>query len=450
MNIVPWRKPQVEERESYPLPFLEWANLFNTSYQGVGYQISGTQTLTGGTESIPADFRGLIQGAYQANGIVFACMLTRMLHFVQARFQFQQIIGGRPGKLFGTAELGLLETPWRNGTTMDLLGRMIGDVDLAGNFYAVRQGSRLHRLRPDWTYIVLGSTSKRDSWEPGDPDTDVIGYQYHPGGLYSGRDPYLYLPEEIAHWAPIQDPLAEYRGMSWLTPILRDIQGDQSMTTHRQKFFDQGATVNHVVKIPAATIEAFDKWVDKLEQKHRGLANAYRTVYLGAGADMVAIGSDMQQVDFAQTQGAGEVRIAIAARVPATIIGVNEGLKGSTLNAGNYQSARRQFADELLRPMWAGAAGALASILAVPGGSRLWYDDRDIPFLKEDVKDAADVRQKDATTAMSLIQGGWEPDSIIQSIVADDLTLLLGNHTGLTSVQLQPPNTGSTMSSGTA
>jgi hypothetical protein len=30
-------------------------------------------------------------------------MLTRMLHFVQARFQFQQIIGGRPGKLFGTA-----------------------------------------------------------------------------------------------------------------------------------------------------------------------------------------------------------------------------------------------------------------------------------------------------------------------------------------------------------
>jgi hypothetical protein len=78
---------------------------------------------------------------------------------------------------------------------------------------------------------------------------------------------------------------------------------------------------------------------------------------------MKAIGSDMQQVDFKVDQGAGEVRIAIAARVPATIIGVNEGLKGSTLNAGNYQSARRQFADELLRPYWAGAAGALASIL---------------------------------------------------------------------------------------
>jgi hypothetical protein len=58
--------------------------------------------------------------------------------------------------------------------------------------------------------------------------------------------------------------------MSWLTPILRDIQGDQSMTNHRQKFFDQGATVNHVVKVPAATIEAFDKWVEKLEPKHRG------------------------------------------------------------------------------------------------------------------------------------------------------------------------------------
>jgi hypothetical protein len=88
--------------------------------------------------------------------------------------------------------------------------------------------------------------------------------------------------------------------------------------------------------------------------------------------------------------------------------------------------------------------------MAVPGGSRLWYDDRDIPFLKEDVKDAAEVRQEGRDDGDEPDPGGWEPDAIIQSIVADDFTLLLGNHTGLTSVQLQPPNTGGTMSSGTA
>jgi hypothetical protein len=112
------------------------------------------------------------------------------------------------------------------------------------------------------------------------------------------------------------------------------------------------------------------------------------------------------------------------------------------LNAGNYQSARRSFADGLLRPYWGSAAGALASVVTPPNsGSELWYSDKDIPFLKEDMKDAASVRQADAATAASLISGGWEPDSIISAIVADDFSLLSGNHTGLTSVQLQPPAT---------
>jgi hypothetical protein len=74
----------------------------------------------------------------------------------------------------------------------------------------------------------------------------------------------------VAHWAPIPDPLAYYRGMSWLTPVIREIQADQSMTSHRQKFFEKGATVNHVVSVPGDdTVEAFDAWVETLEAGHR-------------------------------------------------------------------------------------------------------------------------------------------------------------------------------------
>jgi hypothetical protein len=31
----------------------------------------------------------------------------------------------------------------------------------------------------------------------------------------------------VAHWSPIPDPLANFRGMSWLTPVLREIDADQ-------------------------------------------------------------------------------------------------------------------------------------------------------------------------------------------------------------------------------
>jgi hypothetical protein len=39
----------------------------------------------------------------------------------------------------------------------------------------------------------------------------------------------------VAHFAPIIDPLADFRGMSWLTPILREIQADQAMTRHQRR-----------------------------------------------------------------------------------------------------------------------------------------------------------------------------------------------------------------------
>ena len=37
---------------------------------------------------------------------------------------------------------------------------------------------------------------------------------------------------EIIHWAPLPDPEAEYRGMSWITPVIREVMGDTGMTLH--------------------------------------------------------------------------------------------------------------------------------------------------------------------------------------------------------------------------
>jgi phage portal protein BeeE len=240
--------------------------------------------------------------------------------------------------------------------------------------------------------------------------------------------------EEVAHFAPNPDPEATYRGMSWLTPVVREIQGDSSMTTHKNMFFEHGATANMVVKVPEGVRkEAFDMLVESFKAKHEGLANAYRTIILSAGADATVVGSNFEQMDFKIVQGAGETRIAAAAEVPPVIAGFSEGLAAATYS--NYQLAMRRFVDLTMRPLWRNAAGSLATVVSAPPGSELWYDDRDVPALHENARDAAEIDQIRAQTAHTLITAGFNPDDVM-SIVNPEWTQL--QHTGLLSVQLSP------------
>ncbi len=79
-----------------------------------------------------------------------------------------------------------------------------------------------------------------------------------------------------------------------------------------------------------------------------------------------------------------------------------------------------------------------SKIVTVPGGAELWYDDRDVAFLKEDIGERADVELKKAQTIRFLVDAGYLPDSVIEAVESEDLSLLV--HSGLYSVQLQPAN----------
>jgi len=78
-------------------------------------------------------------------------------------------------------------------------------------------------------------------------------------------------------------------------------------------------------------------------------------------------------------------------------------------------------------------------IVPVPRNSELWYDDRDIPFLQEDLKDAAEIQNKRAQTIRTLTDAGFTAETVISAVDNDDMSLLA--HSGLFSVQLQPPGT---------
>jgi hypothetical protein len=177
--------------------------------------------------------------------------------------------------------------------------------------------------------------------------------------------------------------------------------------------------------------------VERFKREHTGVANRFKTLFLASGVDATVVGSNLEQMDFTKTQGAGEVRIAAAAMVPAAIAGLSEGLAGSSLNAGNLSETWRQFANGWARPAWRDLCGSLQRIVNVPVGSELVIDDREIPALQEDAKKAAETRREEAATIQSLIQAGFTPVSVVDAVTSGDLTRL--EHSGLVSVQLLPP-----------
>ena len=419
----------------YPLTLDQWASMM--SYNGNQYTIN--QTLVGNPQSVPANFEGVIRQAYKDNGVVFACELARTSLFSEARFQFRQRQKGRPGDLFGSTDLAILETPWPGGTTGDLLTLMLLYADFGGSAFVTRRKGQLRVLRPDWITVVHGTN---DDVENGYKDLDelnaeLVGYLYHPGGRYAGNKPTALLPSEVARFTPSVDPLNPYRGIPWVSTAIREVLGDKAATDHKLAFFENGATPNLVVKLDIADLTKFNEWVNQMELNHKGSANAYRTLYMGSGADATVVGTDLKQLDFKAVQGAGETRIAAAAGVPPIIAGFSEGLDSATYS--NYGQARRRFADLTIRPLWRNVAGSLSQIIQIPAGAELWYDDRDIPFLAEDVKDAVESQGIQSRTIRTLTDAGFTADSVIEAVNAQDWNRLV--HSGLFSVQLQPPGT---------
>lgn len=404
-------------------------------------------------EAIENDFEAYVMGAYKANGPVFSCMQARSMVFSEARFMYRRLEKGRPsGDLWSDENLDLLENPWPGGTTGELLSRMLQDADLAGNSYwtkaddsgrlgnsAVGPGVRLVRMRPDWVTMIIGTKQEGEKASLNALDARVLLYRY--------RDPtnssYVVdlLPEEVVHFSPIPDPIAKFRGMSWLTPVLREIEADKLAVVHKKRFLDDAAVPNIAIKFDKDTAEDdFQQFVSQFKAEHQGAFNAYKTLFLSGGADITPLSFDFRQLEFNQSIGKGESRIASAAGVPSSWVGFSEGLTGSGLNSqGVFAAARRRFADGTIKPLLRMAAEALAVVVLVPGGNELWFDERDIAFFREDEVDRAKALQTDMQAIDAGIRAGFDADAVVRTTMDRNLAQLLGKHTGLVSVQMMSP-----------
>jgi hypothetical protein len=104
--------------------------------------------------------------------------------------------------------------------------------------------------------------------------------------------------------------------------------------------------------------------------------------------------------------------------------------------------ARRIMADTWVYPSLQDLANSLAPVVKVPADAELWFDTADMPILREDAKDAADIEQVKAMTINAYLREGFTPESAVAAVRGQDVSLL--RHTGLISVQLQRPGAAPT------
>ncbi len=376
----------------------------------------------GGVDRPMSSFIDWTINGYAGNPVVFAVIQARIDLFSEATFKFRDLATKR---LYGTPALMKLEQPWAGGTTAELLARMEQDVSIAGNAYVRDHGTHLERLRPDWVDIIHTESEMGGR--------EVVGYVYHRGG-FASEDSEMLDVSEVAHWSPIPDPIASFRGMSWLTPVLREINADDAMTAHKQNFMDNAATPNMVIRYDRKIeAEAMERLRERLRARFSGPVGD-KTMVLDQGADMTIVGSTFEQMAFTAVQSAGEARIAAAGSVPPIVAGLQAGLDAATYS--NYAAAIKAFGDLFMRAHWRGACGALAKLVEVPSGAQLWYDVSDIAALQDSETQKAEAASKNAATINAYVMNGFTPDSAIRAVVSGDPTLL--EHTGAVSVQLYP------------
>lgn len=367
--------------------------------------------------------------AYASSSPVWGVEQARLGLFTEAEFKYQR---QSDKGIFGDQSLGLLEKPWPNGSTADLLGMMLLHADLGGNAYVHRiSPTRLEMLRPDCVTIV--SEIKVD------PVTykeyrEVIGFLFEPP-VMDERRPDFYPVEDVAHWAPNPDPSANYRGMSWLTPVLREVDADLQLTDYQRAYLQNAATPNLLVKwkdkVSPKSLEILRQ---RFEARHGGVDNAFRTIVLDEGADVTLLGSNFKDMMITAVQSASENRIAVAGQVPAIVAGLKEGLAEGNYNV--YDAALRAFANGTMRRLWRSAFQTLDKLVEVPTGARLWFDEAGVAALRQGEKEQADTMFVLAQAYQALVVAGVDSETAKSALSSGDITLIKAVP-GFVSVQMQ-------------
>jgi len=397
----------------------------------------------------PAQSNAWAQSAHANSAVVFSAMQVRAMVFSEAVFKLQAMDDKH---LFGNASLRILEEPWPDGSSGDLLAWMEKDTSLAGNAYIWQPPGegRLVRLRPDWTTIVSELIRVENGTDKPGWYRNKIGYWHEPPRNVLDDSEGFFAPAgEVAHWVPtgMEDPVADFRGQSWLTKVMREVQADDGLTQYKIRYLQNAATPNLLIKYPLRMAPGtVDSIRERVGARYGGVDNAFKTLVLDQGADTTIVGNSLHQMDYGNVAAAGEQRILAASGVPGVLVGL-EPLRGA---GRGYQESIAKFANMTMRPLWRSACKALSKFVDDPsvqaGGSRLWFDTTDIAMLQDGEMERGQAALVRMQALLAAVQAGYTHESAVAAVDSMDVNQLkaggLGPPSASNPVQHMLPQPG--------
>jgi hypothetical protein len=431
-------------REAQRLSLAEVAQqVQSVAYNGLEYVVP-TSVGSMGKEPIVPVGEGV---AIASNGFVMGLVMSRITLFAQTRFAWmRQGSNSNPvaANRFTDTSLKPLDNP------AALLTRAEMDVAEAGNaFMVMGSNGKIRNLIPRFVNIIIGlDASPEEVAKSGGAfaqhwDSEVIGYIYEAPGM----DAEFFAADEVGHYYYMLDPLARYRGMSYLRPVLKDVDVMNAETRYAIRYFENAATPNMALVFPSETSpQTIKLFADQFRPEYEGADRAFRTAFIGGGADVKLLGTSLKDLAMVDLNATEFAKLCAASGVPPMVATVVPGLEAAASYA-NYPQALRRFADFTVRYMWEMFTREVEKLLTrPPGAARLVIDISGVSALQADMLDEASVVQTKINSINNAVNSGFTPESAVAAVDNGDLTKLV--HTGFVSVQLIPPGMTSADASG--
>ena len=215
------------------------------------------------------------------------------------------------------------------------------------------------------------------------------------------------IPIEDMFYIRDPDPRDPYgRGLGIAEAVVDEIETDEYMAKWAKKFFYNDATPPTLLSAPGMTKEDHDRFVEKWDDRHKGIRNAHKMGIIPRDVKAVKLSDSQKEMDFSQSRK--DLRDATNAHfgIPPEIMGIVE-----NSNRATATQAKIIYAENVLKPRLIARQDAINNqILCAWGDDLLWeYDD----IVPEDTEFRLEMSSKGLASSALLLdewreQNGWD------------------------------------------
>lgn len=347
------------------------------------------------TTWLEASFTRLTREGYKKNAAVNICLTRLALAYQQPR----PVVKTPDGDLLPNHPLQKLlirpnpQMSWRELALITAVYKGIG-----GQCYLKKVRSSQGLPVELWPYHIgqIRPVPGRFEW--------VSGYEYN-----DGEGDWKPIPkEDVVHlkW-PIVDPEQPWMALAPLISIAREVDTDNEATRYQYALLFNDATPRTALRIPAGgrpltSLEAQRMKAD-FRAKYGGDGRG-DVALLEAGADIVRLNLNMEELAFDALRRVPEARISAGFLIPPEYSGLTVGLEHSTYN--NVNEARRGFFEDTIVQFLALDAGEIEQDLGADFGG-------DVVVEHDLSKVVALQENEDAKSARAVT--GWKEGLITQN-----------------------------------